>query len=301
MSSILYSKEIFMVDLNKLDRNQLLEYFSKANVLLARGEELTRQHQQLTKDYNNRHNIHNQTLIENENRSLTWLDFIIYFVIWLVLYWIVDLIIVKFIVYPIFELYGDSVGWTQKDYSSSSWYIGIFFMILTAIPVIRWATKITKFSKEEKAEQTNNLIVQNRTHFLTKSEELKTKMVAFYNEWNNSFPEYPALYRHTHAANFFCEKLSNWTANTVIEVTQLYEEELHRQRQLDAQYKLIEEQRRNNIMTEQYYQNSLATLSNIQQELHNNNVRLSGIQDELKKPQQVTVHNHHNHYHEHKR
>lgn len=145
---------------------------------------------------------------------------------------------------------------SEKAFLTSLLSIMIFSLVI--YPIIK-ALKRQKVA----INKINQEILENNAYLEEEANKLDAEIEKEVEKWNNMFPEFPMQYAYTYATYYFYQALKTYRADNIKEVINSFEEYLYRERMIDAQNEIIQEQRANNIIAEQNLYVNLANLNEL--------------------------------------
>lgn len=137
-------------------------------------------------------------------------------------------------------------------------FILIMIFCLVIYPIIK-----SKKRKKDALNKINQEILENNAYLKKEANKLDAEIKQEVKKWNNMFPEFPKQYAYTYATNYFYQALETYRADNIKELINSFEEYLYRERMIDVQNKLIQEQRENNIIAKQNLYVNLANLNEL--------------------------------------
>lgn len=134
---------------------------------------------------------------------------------------------------------------------------------------LKWFLVYNNINQENKKRRKvtinkiNQEILENNAYLEEEANKLDAEIEKEVEKWNNMFPEFPMQYAYTYATYYFYQALKTYRADNIKEVINSFEEYLYRERMIDAQNEIIQEQRANNIIAEQNLYVNLANLNEL--------------------------------------
>ena len=256
-----------MINLSQLNREELMDYIASAHNQLLIAEDLT-------EEYNNLKSQIRSTVKENDNlkrqlsksleeakkyanRTGHSLEYAIGYslaVNFSFKNWLKDGCLTYLIVMFIFV----QIAPTILTNTSIKVFIIISILCLVIYPAIK-----AKKRQKVAINKINQEILENNAYLEEEANKLDAEIEKEVEKWNNMFPEFPMQYAYTYATYYFYQALKTYRADNIKEVINSFEEYLYRERMIDAQNEIIQEQRANNIIAEQNLYVNLANLNEL--------------------------------------
>lgn len=278
-----------MINLSQLNREELMNYFASAHNQLLIAEDLTQEYNnlksQIRSTVEKNDNLKRQlskSLLEakkfanrtgrsyatdrdsfGENTSMT-IGFAIghffanYFKGSSIISWLKDSCLSYLVICVIFF----SLTYRILPYMSDKVFLPLVFTIMIFCLVIYPTIRALKRRKDA-INKINQEILENNAYLEEEANKLDAEIEKEVEKWNNMFPEFPMQYAYTYATYYFYQALKTYRADNIKEVINSFEEYLYRERMIDAQNEIIQEQRANNIIAEQNLYVNLANLNEL--------------------------------------